>query len=55
MEETQPTIALELTPAELELVRTALAHLEATLGREEADELDQIQAILARIDTFRTR
>lgn len=55
MEATQPTIVLELTAAELELVHTALAHLEATLGREEADELAQVQAILARLEALRAR
>lgn len=48
MEETR-TIRLELTPSEVSLIRTALELLEDTLGREEADELEEVQAILARL------
>jgi hypothetical protein len=42
-------IVLELTPNELRLVRTALQMLEDTLGHEEADELEEVQAVLARL------
>ena len=45
-----PTVQLPLTPDELQLVRTALRLLLSTLGREEAEELKEVQAILARID-----
>jgi hypothetical protein len=55
MDEQQSTVALELTAAELELLRTALGLLEATLGREEADELEQVQSILAKVDHLRAR
>ena len=53
---TEPTAAPEartisLTPAELELLRTALRLLESALGREEADELDEVKALLARLET----
>lgn len=48
MEETR-TIRLDLTPSEVSLIRTALELLEDTLGREEADELEEVQAILARL------
>ncbi|HET7026909.1 MAG TPA: hypothetical protein VFI28_04390 [Candidatus Limnocylindrales bacterium] len=41
---------LELSPDELELVRTALRLLESTLGREEADELEDVQALIRRLD-----
>lgn len=41
---------LELTPAELELIRTALRLLASTLGREEADELAEVQRLLARLE-----
>jgi hypothetical protein len=44
-------VQLSLTADELELVRTALRLLISTLGREEADELAEVQAILARIDS----
>ena len=43
------TIQLTLSPAELELIRTALDFLRSTLGREEADELDAVQRLLARL------
>jgi hypothetical protein len=42
-------IVLELTPNELRLVRTALQMLEDTLGHEEADELEEVRAVLARL------
>ena len=44
------TVQLTLTVEELQLVRTALGFLVSTLGREEADELAAVQAILERID-----
>jgi hypothetical protein len=44
------SISLELTADEANLVRTALGLLVATLGREEADELAEVQAILARLN-----
>ncbi len=55
MDESQSTVALDLTPVELDLLRTALGHLLATLGREEADELEQVQAILAKVERLRAR
>jgi Arc/MetJ-type ribon-helix-helix transcriptional regulator len=42
--------AIELNPSELELVRTALRLLLSTLGREEAEELEEVRALLARIE-----
>ena len=48
---TEPqTVQLSLTLEELKLVRTALRFLASTLGREEADELAAVRAILDRID-----
>jgi hypothetical protein len=44
------TVQLTLTTEELKLVRTALGFLVSTLGREEAEELAAVQAILDRID-----
>jgi hypothetical protein len=41
---------VELDASERELVVTALRLLESTLGREEADELAEVQALLARLD-----
>jgi hypothetical protein len=49
MDETAGTISLEMTPDEIQLLRTALEILEDTLGREEADELAEVQALLARL------
>jgi hypothetical protein len=53
MDTAPDTIRLDLTPDEVQLVRTALEMLEDTLGREEADELAEVQAILARIAAAR--
>lgn len=41
---------LELTRAELDILRTALRLLASTLGREEADELAEVQRLLARLE-----
>jgi hypothetical protein len=46
-------VDLSFTADELLLVRTALRLLLSTLGREEADEMRQVQAILDRIDEAR--
>jgi len=40
---------IELTPNELVLVRSSLELLRSTLGHEEADELAEVQALLARL------
>jgi hypothetical protein len=50
MEDRNATMRVELSQSELELVRTALRLLESTLGREEAEELDEVQALLARLE-----
>jgi hypothetical protein len=47
-------VTLALTASELTLVRTALELLEDTLGREEADELAEVQALLARLSHSRS-
>jgi hypothetical protein len=49
MDEARITFPLELSPSELSLLRTALELLEDTLGREEADELEEVQALLRRL------
>lgn len=46
---TDPTVHLDLSPAETALVGTALRVLLSTLGREEAEEIDEIQALLAKL------
>ena len=51
MNETQ-TVQFALTVDELQLVRTALRLLLSTLGREEAEELKEVQSILERIDAM---
>lgn len=43
-------VELQLDRAELDLLRSALRYLESTLGREEADELKQVQDLEARLD-----
>jgi hypothetical protein len=43
------SVRLDLSPSEAELLTTALKLLESTLGREEADELEEVQALLARL------
>ncbi len=45
----KPSTTIVLSPGELDLVRTALRLLESTLGREEADELEAVQALLHRL------
>lgn len=45
--------ALELTRGELDILRTALRLLASTLGREEADELAEVQRLLARLEGVR--
>lgn len=47
--ETEHT-TLELTRAELDILRTALRLLASTLGREEAEELAEVQRLLARLE-----
>jgi len=45
----EATIHLELDPDERELVATALRLLLSTLGREEAEELAEVQALLRKL------
>jgi hypothetical protein len=40
---------VELSPQELALIRMSLRLLLSTLGREEADEIEEIKAVLARL------
>jgi hypothetical protein len=42
---------LELTASELETVVEALKTLLSTLGREDADQIHEIQSLLARLAT----
>jgi hypothetical protein len=42
--------SVTLRPGELELLRTALRLLESTLGRDEAQELRDVKALLARLE-----
>jgi hypothetical protein len=46
-------VQLIITTDELELVRAALEYLRQTLGREEAEELDAVQRLLARLPPTR--
>jgi len=49
MNEPVTTTRLDLTPSETQLLRTALKLLESTLGHDEAEELDEVQALLAKL------
>ena len=49
MDEGESAVELRLTRDEIELLKNALGHLEATLGREEAAELEQVQALKAKL------
>lgn len=44
------TITMTLDHEEAQLVRTALVLLEETLGREEADELRAVKALVRKLD-----
>ena len=46
----EDTAVVSLEPAELQLALTALKLLLSTLGREEADELKQVQALIAKFE-----
>jgi hypothetical protein len=43
------SVRLDLSPSEAQLLTTALKLLENTLGREEAEELQEVQALLAKL------
>jgi len=46
---TERTVRLAFSEDELEVIRTALRLLENTYGREEADALEAVQELLARL------
>ena len=46
-------IILRLSPPEVELLRAALRMLRNVLGREEAEELAAVQALLDRLEAAR--
>ncbi len=43
-------IVVSLSPSELAVVLAALRLLRSTLGREEADELAEVMALIARLE-----
>jgi hypothetical protein len=47
----KPEVEVRLTPTDLELVRTALQLLLSTLGREQAQELVEVKALLKKIES----
>ena len=47
--QTELSYPLTLTASEIDLIRTALEMLEDTLGREEAEELGEVQGLLRRL------
>ena len=46
---TAPEIEVRLAPAEVKLVRTALKLLLSILGRDQAEELESVKALLERL------
>ena len=54
MDDATAPLTLELTLNELQLARTALRLLLSSLGREEADELEEVRALLERIERLAT-
>jgi hypothetical protein len=46
----QRPIELRLTADELALLRSAVRYLESTLGREEAAELGEVQALSSKLE-----
>ena len=43
------TEPFELSGEDVELIVQALRYLESTFGREEADEIERIQAVLSKL------
>jgi hypothetical protein len=43
-------MAFQFSPNEVALLRTGLEMLEDTFGREEAEELGEVQALLAKLE-----
>jgi hypothetical protein len=54
MNDDTASITMEFTPTELQVVRTALRLLFSSLGREEADELEEVRALLQRVEQMAT-
>lgn len=48
------TVRLDLSASEFDLVKEALRLLLSTLGREEAEELEEVRALLARLGSSGT-
>jgi hypothetical protein len=48
------TVRLDLTPDELEYVRSALMLLQSTLGHEEADELREVMELIRKVQGARS-
>jgi hypothetical protein len=44
-----PEVEVRLSPAEIELMRTALKLLRSILGHDQADELAAVKALLERL------
>ena len=43
----------DFSPDEVDLLLTAVGYLEATLGHEEAAELDRVQALKQKLEAMR--
>ena len=48
------SVRLELTPDELEYVRSALMLLQSTLGHEEAEELREVMDLIRKVQAARS-
>jgi hypothetical protein len=46
-----PEVEVRLSPADIKVMQTALQLLLSTLGRDEADEIAAIQALLRKMAT----
>jgi hypothetical protein len=45
----EATVHVELTEDERQLLLTALKLLRSTLGRDEAEEIDEVRALIAKL------
>jgi hypothetical protein len=52
-DEAEVSYPITFSPDEVLLLRTALELLEDTLGRDEADELEEVRALLRRLPRVR--
>ena len=51
--QTERSVRLDVTPDELEYIRSALMLLQSTLGHEEAEELREVMELIRKIQDAR--